>query len=356
MPQALLKDASLLSPDADLITPAPPRLSPASLHRAASDSSGARQAEPKKRSFRAIFVSDIHLGTAGCKAEYLLDFLRHHESDDLYLVGDIIDGWALKSRFYWHQSHNDVIQKVLRRARKGTRVIYVPGNHDEVGRQFVGLNFGDIEIREDAVHVMADGRRLWVVHGDFADGVIRNAKWLAHVGDALYDFILWLNRHFNALRARLGFSYWSLSQYLKHSVKNAVSFITDFEQVLMREARRRGYDGVVCGHIHKAEIREIDGLLYCNDGDWVESMTALAETHDGRLELITWDKMLAPHVPVPRWNDVDADADGDGVPDRLQAPAPLTPAAAAVRQALLHTRDETQPHEDRTEKRVSETA
>jgi UDP-2,3-diacylglucosamine pyrophosphatase LpxH len=260
-------------------------------------------AERTPQRHRAIFISDIHLGTPGCKAAYLLDFLRHNESDYLYLVGDIIDGWALKSRFYWHQTHNDVIQKVLRRARKGTQVIYVPGNHDEVGRQFVGLNFGDIAIREEAVHVTADGRRLWVVHGDLADGVIRHAKWLAYLGDTLYDFVLWLNRHFNAVRARLGLGYWSLSQYLKHKVKNAVSFITDFETVLMREARRHGYDGVVCGHIHKAEIRMIDGLVYCNDGDWVESLTALVETHDGELKLITWPTILTPGQPVPRWND-----------------------------------------------------
>jgi UDP-2,3-diacylglucosamine pyrophosphatase LpxH len=283
------------------------------------------EVERNPQRHRAIFISDIHLGTPGCKAAYLLDFLRHNESDYLYLVGDIIDGWALKSRFYWHQTHNDVIQKVLRRARKGTQVIYVPGNHDEVGRQFAGLNFGDIAIREEAVHETADGRRLWVVHGDLADGVIRHAKWLAYLGDTLYDFVLWLNRHFNAARARLGLGYWSLSQYLKHKVKNAVSFITDFETVLMREARRHGYDGVVCGHIHKAEIRMIDGLVYCNDGDWVESLTALVETHDGELKLITWPTILTPGQPVPRWNDE---------PEPKSAVIDEVPAAIAAR--LLH--------------------
>ncbi len=256
---------------------------------------------------RAIFISDIHLGTPGCKAEHLLDFLRYHESDCLYLIGDILDGWAMRSRFYWHQTHNDVIQKVLRRARKGTRVVYVPGNHDELARQFCGLHFGDVAICEDAVHTLLDGRRLWVVHGDLADGVIRHAKWLAHLGDALYDWLLWVNRHLNALRARLGFGYWSLSQYLKHQVKNAVSFISDFEHVLVRETKRRGYDGVVCGHIHKAQIHMIDGVLYCNDGDWVESLTAIVETLEGQLKIVTWDSILAPGEAVPRWNDLDLD-------------------------------------------------
>ena len=252
---------------------------------------------------RAIFISDIHLGTRGCKASYLLDFLRHTESDTLYLVGDIIDGWALKKGFYWPQAHNDVVQKVLRKARKGTRVIYIPGNHDELGRQFTGLDFGQVAIRQDAAHVLKDGRRLWIVHGDFADGVMRHARWLAYVGDSLYEFVLWLNSHFNRVRIALGLTYWSLSQYLKHRVKNAVSFITGFEQVLLREARRRGYDGVVCGHIHKAEIRELDGLLYCNDGDWVESLTALVETQDGDLRILTWDRQLAPAQPAVRWDD-----------------------------------------------------
>ncbi|HXY21908.1 MAG TPA: UDP-2,3-diacylglucosamine diphosphatase [Burkholderiaceae bacterium] len=252
--------------------------------------------------YRAIFLSDIHLGTAGCKAAHLLDFLRHNESDRLYLVGDIIDGWALRSRFYWPQAHNDVIQKILRKARKGTTVYYVPGNHDEVARQFCGLKFGDVSICEEADYQLKDGRRLWVVHGDIADGVIRHVKWLAHVGDALYDWLLWLNRHLNNLRARFGFGYWSLSQYLKYKVKNAVSFISDFEAVLVREARRRGYDGVICGHIHHAQIRTVDGALYVNDGDWVESLTALVETHEGELRILVWDQILAPDLPSPHWS------------------------------------------------------
>jgi UDP-2,3-diacylglucosamine pyrophosphatase LpxH len=279
-------------------TPAAPSPPP---DPAASTEAGANR-------YRAIFLSDIHLGTAGCKAAHLLDFLRHNESESLYLIGDIIDGWALRSRFYWPQSHNDVIQKVLRKARKGTRVVYVPGNHDEVARQFCGLKFGDVTISADAQYQLRDGRTLWVVHGDIADGVIRHAKWLAHLGDALYDWILWLNRHLNNLRARFGFGYWSLSQYLKYKVKNAVSFISDYEHVLIREARRRGYDGVICGHIHHAQIRTVDGALYVNDGDWVESLTALVETHEGDLRIVVWDTILAPDQPAQHWSDDEESA------------------------------------------------
>jgi len=238
--------------------------------------------------YRAIWISDVHLGTVGCKAEFLLDFLRFNESWDLYLVGDIIDGWQLKKNWYWKQSHNDVVQKVLRKSRKGTRVTYVAGNHDEVLRQFIGMAFGEIRIVNETTHHLLDGRKLWVTHGDFFDGIIQHAKWLAYLGDSLYTLILKLNDAFNRTRHRLGMSYWSLSQYLKHRVKNAVSFITEFEQVLVNEARRRNFDGVVCGHIHKAEIRMIDDVLYCNDGDWVESLSALVETHEGELKLIHW--------------------------------------------------------------------
>jgi UDP-2,3-diacylglucosamine pyrophosphatase LpxH len=243
--------------------------------------------------YRAIWISDIHLGTQGCKADYLLDFLRHNESDHLYLVGDIIDGWQLKRRWYWTQAHNDVIQKVLRKARKGTKVTYIAGNHDEVIRQFLGMAFGDIRIVNEAEHTLADGRRLLIVHGDLYDGVVQHAKWLALLGDHLYTMILKLNHWFNHIRASLGLQYWSLSQYLKHKTKNAVSFITDFENAVAREARQRGFHGVVCGHIHKATIREIDGILYCNDGDWVESLSALVETYEGELKILEWSRMLA---------------------------------------------------------------
>ena len=242
--------------------------------------------------YRAIWISDVHLGTPGCQAKFLLDFLKHNESDTLYLVGDIIDGWRLKKSIYWPQSHNDVVQKILRKARKGTEVVYVPGNHDESIRQFLGLSFGEIKVVPEAIHTTADGRKLWITHGDLFDGVMQYAKWLAYVGDNLYSLILYFNRYLNLLRVRMGMQYWSLSQYLKHQVKNAVSYIADFEMIMAREARLRGCQGVVCGHIHKAEIRMIDNLLYCNDGDWVESLTALVETHEGELKIVHWPRIL----------------------------------------------------------------
>lgn len=252
------------------------------------------------RHFRAIWISDVHLGTAGCRADHLLDFLKHNESDYLYLVGDIVDGWQLKKSWYWKQSHNDVVQKVLRKARKGCQVVYVPGNHDEAARHYAGLDFGGIAIRREAEHITADGKRLLIIHGDEFDGVIQHIKWLAYVGDSLYTAILQLNRGFNWLRKQLDLPYWSLSQYLKHKVKNAVNFISDFEKILAGEARRRAYDGVICGHIHKAEIRDIDGVLYGNSGDWVESLSALVEHADGRLEVVYWTTMLSQPEKPPR--------------------------------------------------------
>ncbi len=235
---------------------------------------------------RTVWISDLHLGTPGCQAEALLDFLRDVECDTLYLVGDIIDGWQLRRQWYWPQAHNDVIQKLLRKARKGTRVVFVPGNHDEFARKYLDHNFGGIDVVEECIHELADGRRLWVTHGDLFDGVIQHAKWLAYLGDHAYEFTLKLNRYLNSCRARLGLPYWSLSRYLKFKVKRAVSYVGDFEAAVAREARSRGLDGVVCGHIHHAEMRTVEGVLYCNDGDWVESLTALVEHADGRLALI----------------------------------------------------------------------
>jgi UDP-2,3-diacylglucosamine pyrophosphatase LpxH len=252
--------------------------------------------EPKREPtrFRAIWISDVHLGTTGCQAQRLLEFLRATESETLYLVGDIIDGWQLKRRWYWEQAHNDVVQTVLKKAKKGTQVIFVPGNHDEAIRQFIDLDFGGIRVRDELVHTTAQGKRMLVLHGDRFDGVIACAKWLAFVGDNLYTMILKWNQWLNSARARAGLPYWSLSQYLKLKVKNAVSYITSFENALAAEARRRGLDGVICGHIHKPEIRDIDGIRYCNDGDWVESLSALVEETSGELRLVTWQEIVMP--------------------------------------------------------------
>ena len=241
-------------------------------------------------SCRTVFISDIHLGTRGCQAELLLDFIKTIDCETLYLVGDIVDGWKLKSGWRWPQAHSDVVQKVLRLARRGVQVIYVPGNHDDRLRDFCGVHFGGVLVARDAIHVAADGKRYLVTHGDEFDGIVSKAKWLAHLGDYSYRALLTLNTRWNGLRRRLGLGYWSLSAFVKLKVKNALQFIDDFEHAVAEEARRRGVDGVICGHIHHAEMREIDGVLYVNDGDWVESCTAVIEHHDGRLEVLDWAK------------------------------------------------------------------
>ncbi len=250
--------------------------------------------------YRAIWISDVHLGTRACKAELLLDFLKRTESDRLYLVGDIIDGWALRRTFFgWTQAHNDVLQKLLRKARKGTEVIYVPGNHDELAREFVGMRFGGILVASEAVHETAAGQRLLVTHGDQYDAVIQCARWIALLGSWAYDVSVVLNHWLNLARRRLGYPYWSLAGYLKSRVKNALEFIAGFREVVCREAQRKGLDGVVCGHIHHPERRMVDGVLYLNDGDWVESCTALVEHADGRLELLRWSEVGAAPEEVP---------------------------------------------------------
>ncbi|SON56261.1 UDP-2,3-diacylglucosamine hydrolase [Hartmannibacter diazotrophicus] len=246
---------------------------------------------PEPRHFRALFLSDIHLGTRGCQAELLLDFMRFHDAETIYLVGDIVDGWRLKRAWYWSQAHNDVVQKMLRKGRKGARIIYTPGNHDEFLRDYIGTHFGGVEVADTAIHETADGRRLLIIHGDQFDVVVRHAKWLAFFGDWAYVTALNLNTALNKVRRKLGFPYWSLSAWAKLKVKNAVNFIGAFEQALSGEARRLGADGVVCGHIHHAAQRMIDGIEYLNTGDWVESCTALAEHHDGRLEIIRWTQL-----------------------------------------------------------------
>jgi UDP-2,3-diacylglucosamine pyrophosphatase LpxH len=238
--------------------------------------------------YRTVFVSDIHLGTRGCQAELLLDFLRHMTCERMYLIGDIVDGWRMKGGWYWPQTHNDVVQKLLRLARKGAIVTYIPGNHDDRVRDFCGVHFGGVVVARDAIHQTADGRRFLVLHGDEFDGVVRHAPALALAGDLAYRIVLTLNTLVNRLRRRLGFGYWSLSAFLKSKVKNALQFIDSFEHAVADEAHRRGVDGVICGHIHKAEMRDIGGIAYINDGDWVESCTALVEHPDGRLEILEW--------------------------------------------------------------------
>ncbi len=250
-----------------------------------------------RRKYRTIWISDIHLGTRGCNAELLIDFLDHVDSDTMYLVGDIIDGWRLKKKFYWPDAHNDVLWRVLKRAKRGTRIVYIPGNHDEMFRQFTGLNFGGIEIRRAAFHDTADGRRLMVLHGDEFDAVMLSHRWLAFVGDALYTFMMGLNNWVNAARRKLGLPYWSLSKMAKHKVKNAVEFIGKYEEVVARAAAERGVDGVVCGHIHTAEHRLFEQhgnrIEYWNDGDWVEGCNALVEHADGTMEILHWPDEIA---------------------------------------------------------------
>ena len=235
----------------------------------------------RRRRYRTIWISDIHLGTKGCNAGLLIDFLDHTDSETMYLVGDIIDGWRLKKKFYWPAAHNDVVRRILKRARRGTRIVYIPGNHDEMFRQFTGMNFGGVEIRRAAFHTTADGRRLMVLHGDEFDAVMLAHRWLAFVGDALYHLLMGLNHWVNVVRRMFDLPYWSLSKVAKHKVKNAVEFISRYEEVVARAAGDRGVDGVVCGHIHTAEIRDFDGIEYYNDGDWVEGCTALVEHFDG---------------------------------------------------------------------------
>jgi UDP-2,3-diacylglucosamine pyrophosphatase LpxH len=243
--------------------------------------------------YRTIWISDVHLGTRGCNAGMLIDFLDHVDSDTMYLVGDIVDGWRLRRKFYWPAAHSDVVWRLLKRAGRGTRMIFIPGNHDEAFRQFCGLDFGGIAIRRNAVHVTADGRRLLVLHGDEFDAITLAHRWLAHVGDTAYSLLMLANRAVNAFRRRFGLPYWSLSKHAKARVKNAVAFISRFEEIVAEAAGARGVDGVVCGHIHTAEMRTIGDIAYFNDGDWVESATALVEHVDGRMEIVHWAEVMA---------------------------------------------------------------
>ena len=260
------------------------------------------------RHFRTLFISDVHLGSKAAQAELLVDFLRVHDAEKIYLVGDIVDGWRLKRSWHWPQAHNDVVQKLLRKARKGASVIYVPGNHDEFLRDFPGQHFGGVEVKLTDVHVTADGRRFLVIHGDAFDVVVRNARVIAYLGDWAYDAAIAVNVVFNLVRRRLGFPYWSISSWAKLKVKNAVNFIGAFETALAEEARKHGCEGVICGHIHHAQLTSHDGIEYVNTGDWVESCTAVAERHDGSFELIRWTELARERRPRNELEPLMADA------------------------------------------------
>jgi UDP-2,3-diacylglucosamine pyrophosphatase LpxH len=273
-----------------------------------SDPDAESRTEADARRVRTIFLSDVHLGTRACQADLLLDFLRCHDAERVYLVGDIVDGWRLRRTWYWPQSHNDVIQKLLRKGRKGTEIVYLPGNHDEFLRDFLDGQFGAVTVVDQALHEGMDGRRYLVLHGDQFDLVVRNLRWLAYFGDHAYDFAIFANTWLNFVRRRFGFGYWSLSAWAKLKVKNAVSFIGEFERVLVDAATDAGADGIICGHIHHAAIRDLRGRTYINTGDWVESCTAVVETLEGRFELIRW-----------------ANASKASASDRAGAPAHTTP-------------------------------
>ncbi|WP_144223513.1 UDP-2,3-diacylglucosamine diphosphatase [Mesorhizobium amorphae] len=250
----------------------------------------------KPRMFRSIFISDVHLGSKAAKAEFLIDFLRHHDADTIFLVGDIVDGWRLRRSWHWPQAHNDVVQKLLRKARKGSSITYIAGNHDEFARQFQGVHFGGIVVADRAIHETADGRRMLVIHGDQFDTVVHNARWLAYFGDYAYDAAMLINRGVSRFRKVFGMPYWSFSSWAKVKVKKAVNFIGSFQNVLTEEARRSEVDGVICGHIHHAAIETVDDIHYINTGDWVESCTAVVEHFDGRFEILHWAHVM-PEAP-----------------------------------------------------------
>lgn len=247
----------------------------------------------RRRRYRTIWISDVHLGTRGCNDRMLIDFLDHVDSETLYLVGDIIDGWRMKKRYYWPERHNAIVRRIMKRAKRGAEVIYIPGNHDEMFRQFAGMNFGGVKIRKKAVHITADARRLLVLHGDEFDTVVMAHKWLAFLGDAAYGFLMRMNTSVNWVRRAFDLPYWSLSKHAKKKVKNAVEFISRFEEAVAHEAKLKKVDGVVCGHIHTAEERQFGEIVYYNDGDWVESCTAMVEHFDGRLEILHWADEIA---------------------------------------------------------------
>jgi UDP-2,3-diacylglucosamine pyrophosphatase LpxH len=251
-------------------------------------------AEQRSRKYRTLFISDIHLGSKPSKADYLLDFLAHHDADRIYLVGDIIDGWRLRRSWHWPQLHNDVVQKLLRKARKGTEIIYIAGNHDEFLRCYQGTHFGGVEVADSIIHEAADGRRYLVLHGDQFDMLITNFRWLNHIGDVSYDTAILLNRGVAWIRRVAGLPYWSFSAWAKQRVKNAMKYIGDFQEIVSHEAKKRGVDGVICGHIHHATVETVGSIRYINTGDWVESCTAVVEDFDGAFSIIRWNNVTLP--------------------------------------------------------------
>lgn len=274
--------------------------------------------EQKPKNYKAIFISDIHLGSKACQAKLLLDFLKHNDSQKLYLVGDIVDGWRLKRKWYWPQSHNDVVQKILRKARKGTEIIYVPGNHDEGLRRYIGTHFGGIEVRNTDIYEAVNGNKYLVLHGDNFDNVMLYARWLAYLGDYAYDFVLSLNNVFNGLRRLMGLRYWSLSSYLKIKVKNAVQFISEYEHAIANEAQKAGVQGVICGHIHHAQMKQYGDIIYMNDGDWVESCTALVEHLDGTWEIVFWADIVARRQTISENSDDSEQLVGASMPEAAE--------------------------------------
>jgi UDP-2,3-diacylglucosamine pyrophosphatase LpxH len=254
----------------------------------------------RPRRFRTLFISDVHLGSKAAKAEYLIDFLRYHEADTIYLVGDIVDGWRLKRSWHWPQAHNDVVQKFLRQARKGTSINYIAGNHDEFLRGFQGVHFGGVVVMDRIVHEAADGRRYLVIHGDQFDSIVHSVRWLAYLGDFAYDASIFVNRVVARARRLAGLPYWSFSSWAKVRVKKAVNFISAFQKLVADEARRSDVAGVICGHIHHATIEDIAGIRYINTGDWVESCTAVVEHHDGRFEILHWPRTMGAEETTVR--------------------------------------------------------
>lgn len=273
---------------------------------------------------RAIFISDIHLGTRACQADRLLDFLREHPSEYLYMVGDIIDFWSMSRGVYWTTAQNTVVQKVLRRARHGDKVVLIPGNHDEALREHDGTDFGGIQVRNEHIHTTAAGQRFLLIHGDEFDQVTRYHRWVAVLGDLAYNTLVRINTSLSWVRRRLGMSgYWSLAGYAKRKVKTAINFIFDFEDSVIRAVRERGLDGVICGHIHWAALRPMDGVTYINCGDWVDSCTAIVEHLDGSLELVEWGNARPAQARQPLLDGLEGKPEGAPIVDLPDLPLPV---------------------------------